>query len=241
MKNNINNKKDFNVMKKLNLFLIMVLFSVFSVNALIMSYDQNENIYGFENAEKGNNVYNVGVSSTDTFFRSLNGTNYSYDYRMELSEMSQDFYLILENTHVNTTYLIFFHGDLSQDDTLYTQELILKEMGDYVLKFYPSNIEAGSVFIDLQDENAVHPFSVTYVEEKPKGFNQLIGGLVDTFTEVFNINLKLWYLFYYVIIFSLVVSFIGVMFGFATFLFKKADEQNQRKGLFSNEKPKRED
>lgn len=239
--NNIKKKKERINMNKPFMFLMLFLTTLFSANALTMSFNQNSNVYDYETIEKGNNIYNFQFGDTDIFKHSFDSTNYSYDYRLELKEMNQEFFLVIENFYINTSYQVFFHGDLTQDDTLYVQELTLNEQGFYILKFIPSGIEGGQIFIDLQSEAMNNgtipalPFGVSYVETKPEGFNDLIGGLVGTFEAVFDINLKLWYLLYYVIIFVLVIGFMSMLFGVASFLFKKSDEIKNRKRIVHND------
>jgi len=236
MKKNINTKKENNVMKRLSILFTLLLFSILNVNALTMSFNQNENIFDFENAEKGNNVFSTHASNINTAFQNLNGTNFTYDYKLELSEINQEFYIALENFFVNSSYKIFFHGDLSKDDTLYVQDLVLNEQGTYILKFIPTGIEAGQIFINLDENGGSGVFGATYIEEKPKGFNDLIGGLVDTFSTVFDINVKLWFLLYYLIIFMLSIGFMSMLFGFASFIFKKAQDIKGNKGKYSNKR-----
>ncbi len=210
---------------------------MFSVNAVTLNYDQNENVYEIENGEIGNKIYTTVAGNINNAY-TIDNTTYTYDYKLELSEVSEDFYLAIENYYIGANYTIFFHGDLTKDGTLYVQQLQFNEQGEYYLKFSPSGIEPVQVYIGVQDDS--HIFDVSYSEQKPKGFNSLIGGFVDAFSKVFDLNVKLWYLLYYLIIISITLGFLAILFGTAFYLFKASKKVKEKETIFNfqNEQPR---
>lgn len=216
-------------MKKLLLFFMLMFVSLSSINAVTMSFSQNQNLYDIENTLTGNKLLSAHASSIDESF-SIDNVTYNYDYVLEISDTNQDFYLTLENYYIGSNYTIMFRGDLVRDGTLYIQDLTLNEQGQYILKFIPFNNEPVKVYIDLHSNGGAGTFDIYYTEEKPKGFNALMVGFVDAFSNVFELNVKLWYLLYYIMIFVIVVSFMGALFGIASFIHKKTNEI-KRKGV----------
>lgn len=212
----------------------MLFVSFVSVNAVTLSINQDSNIFDLERAETGNHILNFVASNVDEVI-SVDGGNqsFTYDYVLELTDTSEDFYIALENFFENSTYRIMYRGDLTKDSTLYVQELVLNENGQYIFKFSPSyDGEPIFVYIDLQVTGGSGVFNAVYIEEKPKGFNDLIGGFVNNFSAVFDINLKLWYLLYYLIIIVLVFAFFGILFGLSFFIITKAKEIKNTGSIF---------
>lgn len=220
-------------MKFITSFFILFIF-ISSASAVTMTIDQDKNLFDLENALTGNHILQFVASNVDETISVDNATQtYTYDYKLEISDASENFYLGIENFYDNSTYYVQFRGDTTKDSTLYVQELTLNEQGQYFFKFEPSyDGEPVVIYIDLVASGGAGVFNVAYLEEKPKGFNNLIGGFVDTFSQVFDINVKLWYLLYYLIIIILTIGFISIIFGIATFLFGKAKEIRKGESFF---------
>lgn len=210
------------------------MFMFANVNSVTMTIDQEKNIFDLEKALTGNHLLQFVASNVDEVIPIDNANEtYTYDYKLEISDSSETFYLGIENFFVNSTYYIQFRGDTTKDSTLYVQELTLNEQGQYFFKFEPSyDGEPVVVYIDLVANGGAGVFNVAYIEEKPKGFNDLIGGFVDTFSQVFDLNVKLWYLLYYLIIIIITIGFISLIFGIAFYIFKQAKKVRQGDSFF---------
>ena len=236
------------MIKKILITIMMTLTLLMSANAITLQLDQDNNLLDFRTLETGNKVISTHANSVDTVLSVDNAQqNYTYDYKLEIVEATEDFYLVLDNTFVNSTYNILYRGDLNIDPTLYTQEVTLNEQGQYFFKFSPTRTEQPIVvYIDMEIvQGQGGAFTVAYIEEKPKGFNDLIGGFIGAFEEVFDINVKLWYLLYYIIIIVLVLAFIGILFGLGGYIIKLKEDQKNGAGFFDfskeDKKNKKED
>ena len=236
MKRDINKKiNKNNMISKLISFLFLFVIVFSPLNAVTLSLDQTDNLYELSNKETGNSIIqsiagNIDLSMTQPVNSSGN-FNYTYDYVLELNKATQEFYLVLENFYVNSTYTLYYRGDLNKNPTLYVKELTLNEQGNYIFKFTPSDEEPVKIYIDKNDPLGV--FNIYYTEEKPRGFSSLISGFISTFEKVFDINIKLWFLLYYIIIIVLTLSFIGLIFGISFYLIDKTKQIKNKESFFS--------
>ena len=212
-------------MKKI-IYFIMLIVCMFSVSAVSLVTDQDQNVNDYYNAENGNiMIQSVAGSYSTTNNQSfgvggLNGTYYYYDLDYEFVSTSEDFYLMIQNADSNKTGSIYFRGDLNKDGTLYIQNFTFNDVGRYYFKFEPS-YEAEPVRVYLEFEDSFVG-TIEYAEEKPKGFTGLVGGLVDGFSDVIEINISLWRIAYYTIVTAILVGFTLGVFAIAFWIFRYA-------------------
>ena len=221
-------------MKKIYLTLITFLVLFSGVNALSVSINQDENIFAYGEDLKGNRVTEVLSGNTDTLgvFLELTNATVPYDYKLELDDVNEDFYIIIDNFLENQTYTFFYTDDLNTGDTVFIRNITMLEVGKYYYAFTPTNKgEYAAIWIDMQTGGSPGVFGIDYQETKPEGFNELIAGLVRAFEEIIDVNVSLWRVLYYLFAFIITFSFVAMIFGTAFWLFGLAKRAKKQKVL----------
>lgn len=189
------------------LFFVAISSSVYSLSA---SFDQDENTADFYTQQHGNTIFEVIPGSVDDVLFVDNGSStLNYDYRLEITDSNEPFFIGIENFDERSNYTIAWKGDVSVDPTLYIRNVTMNEQGTYLFKFTPSSVDGESVvYIDLHEPgNIVY---LEYTEQKPQGASSLIAGFVNAFVEVVEVNVQFWKVMFYGSIFLIVVL---VLFG----------------------------
>lgn len=220
------------------IFFLAITLMFFQVNALTIQQGQNDNLFDYNKALKGNYLSDFYNADNNEVQNLEGGGNLTYDYRLSLSQVTQPFYIIIDNLEVNSTYTISYSNNLAQSQDINTFNTTLLEEGKYYYKFTPStNGEESIIYIDnLQDGNGTSSpdtFFIGYQEEKPQGFSYIIQNFVDFFVEVLEINLNIWKLLFYTIIFVLSTALVLFIFSLAFIIFGYARDMKKK------EKPKR--
>lgn len=196
------------------MYIFIVILCITSSFALSLETNQQSNLEDFYSKSSGNSIISSIAGSVNDVFGvgGINGTNYSYDKTYEFTSTDEDFYLILQNYFDNETVSIMYRGDLNKDPTLYIQNVTLNEIGRYYFKFSPSyESEPARVFLEFGDS---YVGTIEYIEQKPNGFSSLIGVLVTSFQDLIDINISLWRLAFYSIIFLVMTTLvIGIFVG----------------------------
>lgn len=223
-------------MKKTILTIILVfLMTLTSVNALTLTLDQTDNLQEFTNKDKGNTFFDDFAGSTSTSLsQTIEITNsnnsYPYDYQYEFSSIAEDFYIAIQNVAPNSNLTIMWHGDLGRNSVFNVQEVTMLESGAYYYRFSPEyDGEPGRIYFEFSDSTAGF---IQYVEEKPLGFNDLIGGIVGAAEDFVNIQISLWTVAYYTVILIVAISFIGGLFWSGAWVIKNGRdfrESNKRR------------
>ena len=207
------------------------MFCLSNVSALSLLSDQTTNINSYSTSDKGNMLIKSVVGSYSITHNQtiiLGNTSYQYDYDIELSNINEDFYIIIENYFVNTTINMIWYGNLVNDPTANIQNFTLNEQGRYYFKFSPSfTDEAGRIYFNV--ENPIHIINLEYQEMKPAGFNSFMFGIITAFVDFINIQMSFWYLAYYVIIFILMLSIILGLFGLSFLIYKYTQKLKEKK------------
>lgn len=215
-------------MNKGFIFLMMMLLSLFSVSALDLYIDQSDNLIDYHSKSDGNTIINNVAGHINNIYETPTNQTYYYDFQLELSSMNEEFYLIIENYDINQTLTIFYHGDLARDGTLYVQEVTLNEAGQYYFKFVPDfNDEGGQIYLGFEEIEFVG--TLEYVEKKPEGFNSLMSMFLGSFQEIILINITIWQIMFYSLIFMIAVTFIGALFGGSFWLLNKAKQIREKR------------
>lgn len=214
-----NTKPHNNIMKKLNIFILMIFLCITSVSAVSVNLNQDDVISDFYNNDKGNHYIDTIVGSANYILSTINATeNRTYDYDLEFAEASESFYIIVKNGLANKSMQLMWYGDLTRDNTLYVQNLTFNEYGNYMFKVIPSyDGEPITVLMDLEEDSYVVDFEI--VEEKPKGFNLLMTPLVSGFVDIIDINIGMWNIAFYSIIALVTFGFIALLFSIAFLIF----------------------
>lgn len=229
MKNYLKTKKLISFMNKGFIFFSVLLLSLFSANALDLYVGQSENLVSYNGKSDGNTIINSIAGHVNNPYITPTNQTYYYDFDLELSGMNEEFYLIVENYFINQSLTIWYYGDLARDGTLYVQEVILNEDGRYLFKFKPDYAnEGGHIYFGFEEDSFVG--TMEYVEKKPEGFNALMGTFLGSFQEIIYINITLWQIMFYTLIFIITVAFIGSLFGGSFWLLNRA-KQIREKGL----------
>lgn len=199
---------------------MLVMLAMFSsVNALTLNANQDDNIYNFNIKEKGNYLIQDLVGSINHQYN-INNTNYTYDLDLEFSSVNEEFFIVIQNQIANSTLTFMYRGDLTRNGNLYIQELHLTEQGKYYFRFVPNYIgEPARIYIDISTTGIG---TIEVIEQKPQGFNNLIGVFVGSFQEIISINLGLWRMTFYMIVLGITITFIFGLFGVGFYILKKA-------------------
>jgi len=209
--------------------MILTLCLIGSSFALDLETDQSDNLQDFYYQDSGNFQIKNAVGSVNNSYEIGNNTYY-YDVDYEFTSVSEDFYLIIENYFENSTIQIMWRGDLTQDPTLYIQEFTMNEQGRYYFKFVPEYTEEpAKIYIDFGEPSYVG--TIEYVEQKPQGFNSLMGGFVNAFLDVVSININMWRIAFYTLIFLILVAFAGLVFGASWYIHKQSQRIRESRGM----------
>jgi len=224
---------------------IGILFTLFflmlsSVSALNLDFNQNSNINDYKNEGTGNRVVYDLVGSVDDIIEIYDDnftliSSYNYDVEIEISDVVEDFYIVIPNNEINRTMTFMWQGDLTKDDTLYVQNVTFNQVGNYYFRFSPAYPnEPAHIYV-----NAVAPSYIStffYSEEKPQGFSNLMGGFVSAFTDVIEINVQFWKVIFYgaILTITLLVLFMLIRIGFAFFEIAKKMRTDSNRNPFDD-------
>jgi len=224
-----NHLKDklFNIinMKKIFIFLFMfslLFLSMDTTNAINLNYDQSNVIYDYKIATLGMSNENIVVGSLNN----VNIGNQTGDIKYELRGLTRPIYILIENGMENITLDITYVNDDAvaigeiNNKIAISQELTMEETGTYYFKFEPSY--DGENFDFIIDFPSSYVGNLHLKEEQAKEFNSLISGFIDSFEEIVKINVTLWRLLFYTIIFLFTLSFIIGLFGGSFWILKQA-------------------
>ncbi len=208
----------------------MVPVTVFSAGLV---YDQDSNIADLETGETGNVLREEIVGSTNKLISTGDGNTTPYDIQYELDAMKNPVYVTINNGFENSTYTLLWQDQTSNGTILNKQNFTMNEKGRYVFKFYPDETgETTSLYVDIVDDGGIA--WITYQEQQPEGFNQVIGGLVNSFEDIIEINISIWYLVFYLLIFVALLTVVVGMFGFGFLILKHAKKMREKDhGLYN--------
>lgn len=220
-------KLNFSNMKKIFIFILIMFTVLNSVNAVIINFDQDKNLIDFQNNELGNVLVGTITPAVNTTLSvSSSNTTYVFDKKFEFESLNEDIYLILQNGYVNANITLMYRGDLTQNPTLFIQDLTLNEVGEYYFKVSPSTVnEPVVIYIDLPSD-VVEPVTLIYklVEEKPDSFNSIILKIIEPFVTIVEINITIWKIIFWTLILILAITLVVLIFYTAFYLFKKSRE-----------------
>lgn len=217
---------------KIILLFIGMLLMMSGVSALTIQQGQDENLFDYTRAEKGNELSWITTSDVDDEVTLETNATLDYDYSLELNEVNENFYLIIDNFYAGETYTISYSADLRENNIIYTFNATLEETGKYYYKFSPSGSkEDAIIYVDVNYPGNESPkvLSFSYHEEKPKGFNDLMSGFVFAFEEIIELNISLWKIVFYVIMFVIFALFTFGIFGIAFTIIKYRDQIKKKK------------
>lgn len=231
MESNINIKEKNKIMKRLSITFILFIIMLSSGFSAMLDTSQSSNILDYKTHEKGNSFYYsfAGSINNPITFNNSN-TTYYFDIDWELDSVSEDFFIIIRNYIPNNNGTFIFHGDLNRDSTAYIQPFTMDEIGTYYFKFSPSvDDEPMRLYLDMGANSWVGV--VTYQELKPASFNKIIGGFVEALLELVSLNILVWEVAFYIILFVISLVFVAVIFGSGFLIFryaKKLKEQREQ-------------
>lgn len=208
----------------------MVFMMFASVNALSFETDQTSNINDYQSADKGNIIIDNVAGNINLVLSTINATiNRTYDKSWEFPSMTEDFYIIVNNYVPNTSGVIMFRGDLTKNPTLFVQNITFNQQGRYFFKFSPDYAnEVGEVYLDIIPTGGASFVTAEYIEEKPKGFNSIISVFATGLSEIITININLWKVLYYTVIFILSLGGALIIFGLAFLMFKYTEKLKRK-------------
>lgn len=215
--------------KKISVMFIMFIMLLNSGYSLTMSVNQNNNIQDFNSKDNLNSiVYSFAGSVNNEII--LNNNTYYYDERIELSAVNQEFYLWFNNYIINNSITIMYFGSLVDDGNIYIEQMNLQERGNYYFKFENNkNNEPATIYISYDDNTFNAPMTLT--TKQPMGFNSLMGGFVNSFLDIVYININIWKIVFYSLIFGVLLLFTVILFGGSFYIFKTIKKVNEQKGL----------
>lgn len=216
------NQKIKSIFKNFGMLLFVSLFFMMSANALTIQQGQTANLYDYNSALKGNLVSEVYTSGVNEQFNVENISRF-YDVQMNFDSVSQPFYIVIDNLVAGTTYEITYSNNLNVGNIVNTFNTTLEEEGKYYYKFTPSNVgEEAVIYIENTYNVSGQPpqvFFLGYQEEKPQGFSYVIGSFVNFFVDVLEINLSLWQILFYLVVFIISTTLVFFLFGVAFLVF----------------------
>lgn len=227
MKTNINNKisllnkmgKNFN---KILMLLMLILISMVGINAGQLLYSQDDLINDIT-GDIGNIRVNVVLGNANIFTTLLSG-NQTYDIYYEYNELHNDMYYVIDNGIVGSNVTLIWNFDKSQTQTRYTQIFTLNELGKYVFKI-DNNIDGETLqlFMDFPDTWTGYVYEQQEIEQ---GLPDVINKFSNSAMDLIGINLTLWKLGFYVIIFAFVVGTLILLVWLAIKFYNWGKEHN---------------
>lgn len=234
MKSNINLKQESMIMKKLSIIIMLLVLMLSSGYSAMLDTTQSSNILEYRTHDKGNSFYYSFAGSINEPITFTNSNNtYYYDIDWELDSVTEDFFIIIRNYFPNNNGTFIFHGDLTRNPNAYIQPFTMNETGTYYFKFSPS-VEGEPMRVYLDIGALSWSGIVTYQELKPASFNKIIGGFVEALLELVSLNILVWQIAFYIILFIVSLAFVGVIFGLAFLGFsyaKKLKKQREEGGV----------
>lgn len=212
------------------MMICMVPVSVFSAGLV---YDQDSNIADLETGETGNVIREELQGNINKLISTGVNQSTPYDIQYELDAMKNPVYVTINNGFKNSTYTLLWQDQTSNGTILNKQNFTMNEKGRYVFKFVPDAIgETTSLYVDIVDDKGIA--WVTYQEQQPEGFNQVIGGLVGSFEDIIEINISIWYIVFYLLIFVALLTVVAGMFGFGFLILQHARKMREKDhGLYN--------
>lgn len=210
---------------------MMLMLSMFTVFGVDFNYEQAPNLIDYNTNNVGVSVQQIAVGSLNSY----NIGNQTGDVKYELRGSSEPIYLIIENGYANSTFEITYVNDdpilENSSSTAYSQELTMTETGAYYFIFEPSyDGESFDFILDFANDK-VH--NVYLKEQQPQGFNSLMSGFVNAFLDIVEINITIWRVVFYTLIFIIMVAFVGLLFTGSLWMFKYSQKIRDRKGFTS--------
>lgn len=215
------------VIKKFNLMIILLLIVISSGYSVTLSSNQDTNIQDFNSKDNGNSFVNIfsGVEINEFI---INNNTYYYNDRLEFQAVNEEFYVKVNNYEVDTNITFMFFGSLIENPVLNIQTFKMNEIGDYYFKFTPTtNNEPVTIYTDITSNIG----QTVVITKQPMGFNSLMGGFVKSFLDIVYININIWRIVFYSIIFGMLLLFTSILFGGSFYIFKKAKQIREQKGL----------
>lgn len=214
------------------LFMVMCMVPVTVFSAGLV-YDQDSNIADLETGETGNVLREELQGNINKLISTGVNQTTPYDIQYELDAMKNPVYVTINNGFENSTYILLWQDQTSNGTILNKQNFTMNEKGRYVFKFYPDKTgETTSLYVDIVDEKGIA--WVTYQEQQPEGFNQVIGGLVGSFEDIIEINISIWYIVFYLLIFVALLTVVAGMFGFGFLILQHARKMRDKDhGLYN--------
>lgn len=218
-------------MKKIITILVLLICMSSLVSAVSLEYEQTSVITDYNTNEVGASLQRVVVGSSN----SVTIGNKTGDIKFELRGMSQPYYLLIDNGFINNTFNITYvnddpikTGESGKNAT--TQELTMQELGMYYFKIEPSyEGESVDFILNFDDDRTTQVF---LQEQHPQGFNTLMAGFVNAFLDIVEINITMWRIAFYVLIFIILIGFVALVFGGSFYIFKVSQNVKDKKEFF---------
>lgn len=224
--------------------LFSIIISLFIINpilAISINTDQGNVISSFNNANFNGYIYDSVFGNDDVYNLTYNGYNFIADKRFE----------------VTAGYSLFIKTDVTSDMLNKTTQVFInyqsdKNTGDF--KIITNNITfltTGSYYIEVEADYEKQPMdiyinlpdntftTVSLYLPTGKTISMVADSLLGYTTMLLDINLSLWKLLYYVIIFSITISIIFILVYIGWRLFDWASYSPEIKDLWRKKDRKR--
>lgn len=224
---------------KVNKVLFTIILSVIILfeisNAVTLNAVQDETIPAYNDADKSlvitETIFgNDNLSYSYTQLGGVTGT-WIYDYRLHIQSLSSDMYIIYPNKIENDSLQIHMTTFTSTGDaSTTTYNITMYNIGTYYFRIRPDTsneairleINAPNGFFDTVKIASVKN---TYVEN----VNSITESFVTGLTDFIDIQTGLWRLMYYLTIFVIILSTLGLLVGFGLTIYDWAETLGEKK------------
>jgi len=208
-------------------FIMLVLIS--SAFAVSFEFDSgtNEIITAYDQKEKFTKFFYLVDPLDDS--KTVSGSNFTFDEKIELFDVTDEIYLIYDNPVINQTIRV---GVFNSEGGLVSQVLTLNEVGSYYFLITPSF--SGEDFSILFDSTSPS-FSVLYLEsDKESEFFGLFAPLITGTHDLLTLNITIIRTLFYIFVFVVVVLIVAGLFWGGFKVLSISEKINKKKGVFDN-------
>ena len=217
------------------LLTLFILFGVSFVNGAHFETDQDITLNAYQNADLSI-LESVVIFGSDNYSYSYSGvggnnTKY-YDIRREYDYVDNDIYVVYPN-EVSSNNTIQIHlGTFSTDGTVVTIttfNITMEELGTYYFRVRPDRT-GERIRLELNTDDNVTILSIVSTKNAVlEKTDSITSTFIGAMSDFISIQIGFWKILYYLFIFMVILSGIGLLIGFAFKIYSWAEKLSEKK------------